>query len=63
MAVLGSNAAASQLYLGLIQGIIEIKELGMKYEEVEGCQVRQSTLRGSTRETGLSYLHCTEVGT
>jgi hypothetical protein len=30
---------------------------------LEGCQVRQSTLRGSTRETGLSYLRCTEVGT
>jgi hypothetical protein len=30
---------------------------------VEGCQVRQSTLIGSTRETGSSYLCCTEVGT
>jgi hypothetical protein len=30
---------------------------------MEGCQVRQSTLIGSTRETGSSYLRCTEVGT
>jgi hypothetical protein len=29
---------------------------------MEGCQVRQSTLIGSTRETGSSYLRCTEVG-
>jgi hypothetical protein len=32
-------------------------------KKVEGCQVRQSTLKGSTRETGSSYLCCTEVGT
>jgi hypothetical protein len=42
--------------LGLVKKIIELKIL-------EGCQVRQSTLMGSTRETGSSYLRCTEVGT
>jgi hypothetical protein len=38
-------------------------QLGTVGSRLEGCQVRQSTLRGSTRETGLSYLRCTEVGT
>jgi hypothetical protein len=47
--------------LGISESIIQA--VGRWSSEVEGCQVRQSTLMGSTRETGSSYLRCTEVGT
>jgi hypothetical protein len=33
-----------------------------KAEFMEGCRIGQPTLRWTGR-TGLSYLHCTEVGT
>jgi hypothetical protein len=52
--------------LNQLQSIFNIdlaQQVHRLWVSVEGCQVRQSTLRGGTRETGSSYLRCTEVGT
>jgi hypothetical protein len=64
-----SNDPAFRVIGEVVNFVSQVLEVGHGIHDIpcdmylEGCQVRQSTLRGSTRETGLSYLRCTEVGT